>query len=129
MVSDPIADFLVQIKNGYLARLQDISVPHSRVKEALSRILLRCGYLGDVQADGEGKKMLHLKLKYVQRTPVLTDLERVSKPGRRIYVTRRNVPNVVGGLGVAIISTPRGFMTDNEARKEKVGGEVICKIW
>lgn len=129
MISDPIADFLSRIKNGYLARKAEIIVSYSKFGESLAKILMEEGYIEKIKIKNEKRKMIELTLKYEGKKPALTDLERVSTPGLRIYVERREVPKVLGGLGIAIISTSQGLMTDKEARKKRLGGEVICKIW
>jgi len=128
---DPISDFLTQIRNGIAARVKEISVPHSRVKYEIARVLLEEGFISNFRVEGEGtKKRIVISLKYLDDGgSVIRNLERVSKQSRRIYVGYRDLPRVMGGLGVAIISTPAGIITDREARRRKVGGEVICKVW
>lgn len=130
-MSDPIADFIIQIKNGYLARKKQVSIPSSRMKEALATVLSRHGYVGDVNV--ENKKASHktivMSLVYEGKKGKLTDIVRVSKPGRRVYVTHDKIRKVLEGFGCKILSTPAGLMTDKEARKKGVGGEVICKLW
>jgi len=139
MINDPIADFLIRIKNGYLAKKTEVSVPYSKIKENLGKILVEEGYLeklkipacpaGRRNPKSEIRKNLVLTLKYEKKKPALTDVQRVSKPGLRIYVDKTKIPKVLGGLGITIISTPKGLMTDKEARKKGLGGEVICKVW
>ena len=132
MLSDPIADFLARLKNGYLAKKRQIFVPYSKIKENLAKILVEEGYLTNSKkqkAKSKKQDELVLTLKYEGKKPALTDIQRVSKPGLRIYVGKTKIPKVLGGLGIAIVSTPRGLMTDKEARKKWLGGEVICKIW
>ena len=130
MVTDPIADMLTSIKNGYMAKKAAVVLPHSKLKESLAKVLVSAGFLADSQAeDKDGKKSLVLKLKYHQKQPAITDLRRISKPSLRIYMKSTHLPRVLGGLGLAVISTPAGLMTDGEARKKKLGGEVICEIW
>ncbi|MCR4423405.1 MAG: 30S ribosomal protein S8 [candidate division WOR-3 bacterium] len=128
---DPISDFLTQIRNGIAARVKEISVPHSRVKFEIARVLLEEGFISNFRVEGEGtKKRIVISLKYLDDGgSVIRGLERVSKQSRRMYVGYRDLPRVMGGLGVAIISTPAGIITDREARRRKVGGEVICKVW
>jgi small subunit ribosomal protein S8 len=128
---DPISDFLTQIRNGIAARVKEISVPHSRVKYEIARVFLEEGFISNFRVEGEGtKKRIVISLKYLDDGgSVIRGLERVSKQSRRIYVGYRDLPRVMGGLGVAIISTPAGIITDREARRRKVGGEVICKVW
>jgi len=129
MINDPIADFLIRIKNGYLAKKTEVSVPYSKIKENLGKILVEEGYLEKLKIKNEKLKIIELTLKYEGKRPALTDVQRVSKPGLRIYVDKTKIPKVLGGLGITIISTPKGLMTDKEARKKGLGGEVICKVW
>lgn len=132
MLSDPIADFLARIKNGYLSKKKEIFVPYSKIKENLAKILVEEGYLtNSKKQEAKSKKQdeLVLTLKYEGKKQALTDIQRVSKPGLRIYVGKTKIPKVLGGLGIAIVSTSKGLMTDKEARKKWLGGEVICKVW
>lgn len=129
MVTDPVADLLIQIKNGYQAYRPVIAVPHSKVKEALAEVFVKVGFLEQVKTEENGWKTLKITLKYSNKLPVLTDVKRISKPGKRVYVTNKALSKVTGGLGIAIISTPKGLMTHKEAKKQQLGGEVICKIW
>lgn len=129
MITDSIADFLIQIKNAYRTRKQTLELPYSKMKEGLSTILHKHGYLDSFLITGDSQKILRLKLKYHGRQPVLTDVVRISKSGRRVYINRHSVPTVLGGVGIAIISTPKGLKTDSEARQERLGGEVICTVW
>lgn len=132
MITDPIADFLIQIKNGYLARKKEIIVPFSIIREKLAQILMVEGYLEKFEARSsklETKKELVLTLKYNGKKSVLTEVKRVSKPGLRIYVNKNEIPRVLGDLGMVIISTPQGLMTGKTARKQGLGGELICKVW
>lgn len=131
VVTDPIADLLTRIRNGLQARHAQIVIPHSRVKARMADILVREGYLedADVVPDPVQSKIV-VKLKYTaSREPVIKGLRRVSKPGLRVYSARFELPRVQGGLGVAIVSTSKGVMTDKEARRHKVGGEVLCEVW
>lgn len=129
MVSDPIADFLIRIKNGYLARKSRVEGPWSRNLEGIGRILVANGYLKTVKVTKNKFKKLVLTLKYEKGRPALTDLRRVSKPGVRRYVKASQIPYVLNGLGIAVISTSQGLMTDREARKKNLGGEVLAEIW
>jgi len=130
MVNDPIGDLLAQIKNASSARKTTIEVPHSRLKMALCKILASEGYVGEVSKTGkEPKAMIKLALKYANNEPVITGMTRVSKPGLRWYVNRHKIPTVVGGTGVAILSTPEGLMTGRDAKKKGVGGELLCTVW
>lgn len=129
MVVDPVSDFLTRIKNGYMARRATVDVPWSKLKQAVAEVLVKQGYIQNFEVVTNGSKNMKITLKYVQKQPAVTDIVRVSKPSLRIYVTKNNLPKVLGGLGMAIISTPSGLMTDAQARKKGVGGEVLCKIW
>ncbi len=130
MVNDPIADMLIQIKNAAMVGKKDVKFPYSRMKQAVAAILVKEGYLEQASVSGEDpKRMLELQLKYTNRTPVITDVRRRSKPGLRVYVNKTEIPRVLGGMGVAILSTPQGVMTGNEAKKRGIGGELLCEIW
>ena len=131
MMTDPIADFLIQIKNGYMAGIKKVSIPQSRMKEALANLLKKEGYLRDVKVKEvtEVKKNLELELFYQNKQPKLKEIKIISKPGRRYYIKKGEVPKVLGGLGIAVISTCIGLITGNEAKKKNLGGELICKIW
>lgn len=133
MTSDPIADLLFRIKNGYLANKEVISVPYSKMKERLVKILVKKGWLAGLRSEALAKgsrlKRLEITLKYENKKPVLTNVKRISKPGVRTYVKKGKIPRVLSGYGMVILSTPQGLMTGQEARKKKLGGEVICKIW
>ena len=126
MVSDPIGDFLIRIKNGYLARKKKVTAPFSKIKEKLAKILVDSGYLAELKKD---KNKLIVRLRYPEGKPALEEVRRISKPGCRIYKKRKEIKPVRSGFGMAIISTPKGLMTDKEARKKNLGGEVICEIW
>ena len=135
-VSDPIADMLTRVRNAIMAGHSVTAMPSSKIKADIAKILKEEGFIKSYQVvDGEhpGQKVLRIRLKYVgerrKRRSVLTGLERVSRPGRRIYTGKRDIPWVLSGMGVAILSTPKGVMTGQQARKLGVGGEVICKIW
>jgi small subunit ribosomal protein S8 len=130
MVNDPVGDMLIQIKNASLAKKDVIEVPYSKLKKALGEILAREGYVASVSKVGEDPKaMLKITIKYQDGVSVITDVKRVSKPGLRWYVNKSNIPTVVGGMGIAILSTPAGLMTGKEARSNGTGGELLCKIW
>ncbi|MCJ7740739.1 30S ribosomal protein S8 [Candidatus Microgenomates bacterium] len=131
MTSDPIADFLIQIKNGYMAKKSQVTIPHSKMKESLAKILNKNGWLGKVTVakSKENFSQIIIDLLYDRKLPKVTEIVIVSKPGRRVYVKADGLPRVLGGLGMAVISTSSGLMTDKEARKKGLGGEVICKIW
>lgn len=132
-VSDPIADMLTRIRNASAARHDSVNIPASKIKVAIAKVLKDEGFIRDyaVVAD-EGKPQPNLKVELSyggRKQPVLNGLQRVSKPGLRVYVQRREIPRVYGGLGIAIISTPRGVMSGQEARRAEVGGEVLCYVW
>jgi small subunit ribosomal protein S8 len=126
---DPIADMLTRIRNANQALLPTVEVSHSKMKESLAHLLKREGYITDCSVDGTMPKKLKLKLKYQGRRPVIEGLRRVSSPGLRRYVQAREIPRVLGGMGVAVVSTPKGIMTGFEAQKNNLGGELVCYIW
>ena len=131
VITDPIGDLLTRIRNGLIARHTEVRIPHSRVKVRIAEILAREGYVEDVEVIPSGiRSEIKIKLKYTtSRHPVIQGLRRVSKPGLRVYAGRDELPRVQGGLGIAIVSTSKGVMTDKEARRHKVGGEVMCEVW
>lgn len=130
VLSDPISDFLTRFKNATLARNEEFTAPHSKIKAELARILSEEGYLWGYEVVGEGvSKVIKARPKYAGKRPVLTDLRRVSRPGRRQYVGSQDIPVVMSGLGIAIISTSRGLMTGARAKKEKHGGEILALVW
>jgi small subunit ribosomal protein S8 len=128
-MTDPIADMLTRIRNGQKARKVSVSMPSSSAKVAIARVLKDEGYITDftVKEDG-GKAELTIELKYFEGRPVIEEIRRVSKPGLRIYRRRQDLPKVLGGLGVAIVSTSAGVMSDRQAREKGIGGEVICVV-
>lgn len=129
-VTDTIADFLTRIRNASAAKHKSVDVPASNLKVAIAEILKDQGFIQDFSKSEDGKQgVLSLKLRYYYGQPVIREVHRVSKPGRRIYAPVERLPRVRNGLGIAIISTPRGVMTDKQARRENVGGEVLCTIW
>ena len=132
-MTDPIADMLTRIRNGNVAFHDEVAMPSSKVKEALARILEREGYIVgfdiEDQTDRPGKK-LKITMKYTpERERTISGLRRISKPGLRVYTKSSEVPRVLGGMGIAILSTNQGLMTDREARQRRVGGEVLCQVW
>lgn len=131
LVTDPIADMLTRIRNALVAKHNDVVVPCSTVKLAIAEIMLNEGYIKGFEVKEEGvAKMIHIDLKYgANKQRVITGLKRISKPGLRVYARKDNIPSVLNGLGVAIISTSKGIMTDREARKNGIGGEVMAYIW
>ena len=129
-MTDPIADMLTRIRNANQNRASSVVIPTSKVKEEIAKILKDEGFIEDYTIDGEGvQKNITLTLKYKNKERVITGLKRISKPGLRIYVNKEDVPQVINGLGIALISTSKGIMTDKEARKQGVGGEVLAYIW
>jgi small subunit ribosomal protein S8 len=131
MMTDPIADFLSRIRNANRARKDWVDAPWSRLKEAIARVLVEEGFLRDVTVnEGEPRKTLRISLRYDEfRRPVLSGIRRVSRPSLRIYVGGREIPMIRKGLGLSILSTPKGVIADRVARKENVGGEVLCSVW
>jgi small subunit ribosomal protein S8 len=131
MVSDPIADMLTRIRNGIMTRQKQVVVPGSKVKVALARILKEEGFIRDFEVTKDAPQpQIRVVLKYDRdRQPVITGLRRISKPGRRVYVKRSEIPWVLSGLGVAVVSTPQGIMTGQRARRMGFGGEVLCYVW
>ncbi|MBF6560311.1 MAG: 30S ribosomal protein S8 [Candidatus Binataceae bacterium] len=129
--TDPIAELLTRIRNAMHARYNQVDLPHSRLREAICRVLLAQGFLAGIETSGEGyKKRLILALRYSPtREPVIRGLQRVSKPSLRRYAGAATMPKVPGAMGMHIVSTPLGVMTDREARRRKVGGEVLLRIW
>jgi len=129
-ISDPIADMLTRIRNASLARHDEVLVPASRTKLAIAKILREEGFIEDFSEGQEGPMaVLRLKLKYVGKVPVVSGLKRVSKPGLRVYAAKTEIPRVLGGLGIVIVSTSRGIMTGSQARKGQLGGEVLAMVW
>jgi small subunit ribosomal protein S8 len=130
-VTDPIADTLTRIRNAAQAKLETVVMPHSKMRADIAGILKKEGFITDALTEKEGvHKALKIYMKYGQdREPIIRGLRRVSKPGLRRYVPVSDIPKVVGGMGIAILSTSRGVMTDREARHSKVGGEVLCYVW
>jgi small subunit ribosomal protein S8 len=135
-VNDPIADMLTRIRNAVLSGHAQVAMPSSNIKIEIAKILKEEGFLDGyevVEGEKVSDKVLRLKIKYVgerrERRPVIAGLERVSKPGRRIYTRKQDIPWVLSGLGVAILSTPKGVMTGVRARQLNVGGEILCKVW
>ena len=133
MMTDPIADMLTRLRNANVAMHDDVSMPSSKQKEALAEVLKSEGYIGDFTViddpDRPGRK-LRIELKYSpERERVISGIKRVSKPGLRVYSKSSEVPRVLGGLGISVLSTSQGLMTDREARKRRVGGEILCQVW
>lgn len=131
MTSDPISDMLTRIRNGLQARHLKVDVPHSKLKTEIARILKDEGYILNYKlAEEDSKRLIRIYLKYTPgNMPVISRIERVSRPGCRVYVGWKEVPRVLGGLGVNILTTPKGVMTGRLARQENVGGEILCQLW
>ena len=130
MFTDAIGDMLTRIRNGNEAKHEHVSFPHSKLKVAIVEILKREGFVQGFTVSDEGaKKKISVQLKYHDGHRVINRIERISKPGRRVYVPKKEIPKVLSGLGISIITTPKGVMTGHRARLSNVGGEYICKIW
>jgi small subunit ribosomal protein S8 len=129
MFSDPISDLLCRLRNAARAQRPDVVLPHSRIKEGIARVLKQEGYLEDVAVEGTTKKQMRLKLRYAGRRSVIEGVQRLSSPGRRVYAGATEIPKVRGGLGVVVLSTSAGVVTDREARRRKLGGELLCSVW
>lgn len=130
-LTDPVADFLTRIRNAHNARHQKMDVPASKLKAEIARILKEEGYIANVKAvDEEGRALLRVYLKYgANNEAAIRNLKRVSKPGCRVYIGKDEIRRVQGGLGISIMTTPRGVMTGRQARREGVGGEILCEVW
>jgi small subunit ribosomal protein S8 len=133
MLTDPIADMLTRIRNANVAMHDDVTMPSSKLKESLAAVLQKEGYIRSFHVDqeeGKPSKTLTIDMKYSEaRERVITGIRRVSKPGLRVYTKADAVPRVLGGLGVAVVSTSKGLLTDREARSQRIGGEVLCYVW
>lgn len=129
-MTDPIADMIIRIKNSLLARHSEVRMPYSKLKKAVAQILVEEGYIeaSSVAQDGIFQQLV-ITLKYRGKTPVVNDVKRLSKPGRRLYAPAKQIPRALGGYGITILSTSKGLMTDKQARKQNIGGELICQIW
>ena len=130
-LTDPVADFLTRIRNSIRARHQKLDVPASKLKAEIARILKEEGYISNFKAtEEEGHKILRVYLKYANNNEaVISNVNRVSRPGCRVYVRRTEIPRVLGGMGINILTTPRGVMTGRQARKQGLGGELLCEVW
>ena len=134
MMTDPIADMLTRIRNMLMVQKANVLIPYSNMKVEIARILKDEGYIEDFTVgDEQPVRMINITLKYYgprrTRRPVITNLRRISKPGRRVYCGRKELPRVLSGMGIAIVTTPKGVMTAQQARRERVGGEVLCYVW
>ena len=129
-LSDPIGDMLARIKNSQMRNHKKVELPASKFKAKIAEVLKTEGFIIDYKVTGDEKKSnLEINLKYNLGTPVINSIERISKPGRRIFSSAESLPKINNGLGIAIVSTPKGVMTDIDARKQRVGGEIICKVF
>jgi small subunit ribosomal protein S8 len=129
-MTDPIADMIIRVKNAFMANKTEVSIPHSKVKEAIAKILEAEGYVESFEVEPtKPQRTINVKLKYVGKIPAITEVRRMSKPGRRVYSTVKDIPKALGGYGVTIVSTSRGVVTGSQARKMNIGGEVLCQIW
>ena len=129
-ITDPIADMLTRIRNANAQRHETVDVPASKLKKSIAEILLEEGYIkGFEEIEDNSQGILRITLKYVNKQKVISGLKRISKPGLRVYATKDELPKVLGGLGIALISTSKGIMTDKKARQMKVGGEVLAFVW
>jgi len=130
MVTDPIADLLTRVRNAAMARHDSVMLPASKMKIAMAKILKDEGFISDFSiVKGEPQRMIKITLKYIDKQPAFIGLERVSKPGLRVYNGKKEIPRVYGGLGVAILSTSKGIMTGQDAWKKNLGGEILCYVW
>ncbi len=130
LITDPIGDMLIRIKNALLVKHDQVSLPHSKIKEAIAQLLKDNQYIEDYQVEArDNQDEIVIKLRYVEDLPAITGVKRMSKPGRRYYVAAAKIPSVLGGYGITIVSTNKGLLTDQEARKQNVGGEVLCQVW
>ncbi len=130
-MTDPISDFLTRLRNASRAKLDECVIPHSVLKESIAGILKAEGYISDFSnsADAKGHKTLVVKMKYVDGSPAITGVTRVSTPGRRLYYSYSDIPRVLNGLGISILSTSKGLLKDADCRRQKAGGELVCNVW
>ena len=128
-LSDPIGDMLARIKNSQLRNYKKVKMPSSKFKTKIAEVLKNEGYIIDYKNTEEKKSVLEIDLKYHSGNPVISTIERISRPGRRIFSSAESLPKINNGLGIAIVSTPKGIMTDIDARKQNIGGEIICKVF
>jgi len=128
-MQDPISDMLTRLRNGAMSMQKQVTIPSSKIKVAIAQVLEQEGYIKSFQVDGDLKKTLLIEMKYFQRRPVVEGLQRVSKPSCRLYCGSKDIPKVKDGLGIAIISTPKGILSGKDAEKQNVGGEILCYVW
>jgi small subunit ribosomal protein S8 len=129
-MTDPLGDMLTRIRNAQMRKMSKVSTPASKLRQRVLDVLAAEGYIrGYASVEAEGKNELEIELKYYDGQPVIRTIERISKPGRRVYASVQNLPRVANGLGVSILSTPKGVMADHEAREQNVGGEILCRVF
>jgi small subunit ribosomal protein S8 len=128
-LSDPLGDMLTRIRNAYGRKKSKVSTPASTLRARVLEVMKSEGYIRDYSDFDNGKSEIEIELKYAEGTPVIREIARVSKPGRRVYVSAKSIPPVANGLGISILSTPKGVMADHEAREQNVGGEILCQIF
>ena len=130
-IGDPIGDMITRIRNAQMRMLKSVNIPASKFRAKILDVLKQEGYISDYksQTDSENKENLSVKLKYNNGSPVIKEIKRISKPGRRIYAKATSIPRIQNGLGLAIVSTSKGIMTDNDARNKNIGGEIICRVF
>ena len=126
---DPVANMLTSIRNANSVLLPKVEVPHSKLKEGIASMLAREGYIEQYHVSGEKKRQISITLKYKERRGVIAGIKRISRPGLRCYAGARGIPRVLGGMGISILSTSRGVMTGSDAKKQNIGGEVLCHVW
>lgn len=127
-MQDPIANMLTSIRNGQSTNKVLVKIPYSKIKVAIAHVLQTEGFINDYHVKGDTKKIIELMLKYFNHKPVIESIQRISRPGLRVYNKTENLPKVIGGMGIAVISTSKGIMTDRAARKARLGGEIICYV-
>ena len=128
-MQDPISDMLTRLRNGYMSKQKEVAIPSSKLKVAIAQVLQQEGYIKGFRVDGDVKKTLVVEMKYFNRRSVVEGIERVSKPSCRLYCGCRDIPKVKDGLGLAILSTPKGILSGKDAEKQNVGGEILCYVW
>lgn len=129
-MTDPIADMIIRIKNATLVSHETVSIPHSKIKENIARLLLENNYIDGYEVvEKKPQSDIVVKLKYKNKLSAITDVKRASKPGRRLYSDAKSIPQTLGGYGITIVTTSKGLMTQKEARKQNLGGELLCQIW
>lgn len=131
MVTDPVGDMIIQLKNAGMTGNKIVELPYSRMKHEVALILAKERYVGVVKElpGKRGGKILHIALRYLGNSSAITNVKRISKPGLRLYVKKTEIPSVVGGMGIAVLSTPKGIMSGKDAKKQGIGGEILCEIW